>query len=99
MDRTYIKDLPQHIGKPVTICGWVDVRRDHGKLIFIVLRDGTGTVQIVVNAKNAETFKTTEALRSEWTVRLTGIVKERPENMRKDEPNGSIEVLKVSAFF
>ena len=92
MDRTYIKDLPQHIGKPVTICGWVDVRRDHGKLIFIVLRDGTGTVQIVVNAKNAETFKTTEALRSEWTVRLTGIVKERPENMRKDEPNGSIEV-------
>ena len=92
MDRTYIKDLPQHVGKTVIICGWVDIRRDHGKLMFVVLRDGTGTVQTVINAKNADAFKAAQPLRSEWTVRLTGIVKERPENMRKDEPNGSIEV-------
>ncbi|MBI4067942.1 aspartate--tRNA(Asn) ligase [Candidatus Kaiserbacteria bacterium] len=92
MDRTYISDLGQKIGEPVTMCGWVDVRRDHGKLMFIVLRDGTGTVQVVINAKHASAFEAAQPLRSEWTVRLTGTVKERPENMRQDEPNGSIEV-------
>ncbi|MBI2048455.1 MAG: aspartate--tRNA(Asn) ligase [Parcubacteria group bacterium] len=93
-DRTYIKDLGQHVGKKVLVNGWVDVRRDHGKLIFIVLRDGTGTVQTVINARDSqETFTTAETLRPEWCVSMEGEVKERPASMRKDEQNGSLELL------
>lgn len=92
MDRTYIKDLDRKIGGSVTISGWVDVRRDHGKLIFIVLRDGTGTVQTVVHAQSAEAHTIVETLKPEWCVSFTGTVKERPPNMRKDEPNGSLEL-------
>ena len=92
MDRTYIKDLDKKIGESVSISGWVDVRRDHGNLIFIVLRDGTGMVQTVVHAQSAEAFKVIETLRPEWCVSIEGTVKERPANMRKDEPNGSLEV-------
>ena len=93
-DRTYIKDLSAHIGEDILISGWVDVRRDHGKLIFIVLRDGTGTVQTVINAKDAPTaFEQAQLLRSEWCVTFRGSVKERPASMQKSEMNGSIEVL------
>lgn len=91
-DRTYIKDLPQKVGQKVTIAGWVDVRRDHGKLIFLVLRDGTGFVQAVANAKDAGVFEVAPDLRSEWTVSVEGEVKARPEKMKKDEPNGDIEL-------
>ncbi len=92
MQRTLIDDLGQHVGEMVSISGWVDVRRDHGKLIFLVVRDRSGNVQAVVNAKNEDAFQTASELRSEWVVRLEGDVKERPESMRKDEQNGSIEL-------
>lgn len=91
-DRTYIKDLGQKIGEKVLINGWVDVRRDHGKLIFIVLRDGTGTVQTVVNAKNEAVLHIAETLHPEWCVGFEGEVKERPENMKKEEMNGTLEI-------
>jgi nondiscriminating aspartyl-tRNA synthetase len=80
------------VGEAVSISGWVDVRRDHGKLIFLVVRDRSGNVQAVVNAKNEDAFQTASELRSEWAIRLEGEVKERPESMRKDEQNGSIEL-------
>ena len=92
MKRTYIKDLKDHIGQEVSISGWVDVRRDHGKLIFIDLRDVSGKVQIVVLPNHTEAHTQSKELRSEWVVTMTGKINQRPERMiNKDEPNGTIE--------
>jgi aspartyl-tRNA synthetase len=91
-NRIYIKDLSTHVGETVSISGWVHVRRDHGKLIFIDVRDETGKVQVVATPKNADAHAAASALRSEWVITLTGEVKSRPENLtNKDEQNGAIE--------
>jgi len=66
MERIYIKDLHDHIGSEVTIKGWVDVRRDHGKLIFIDLRDRTGVVQTVALPNHEDAHKIADTVRSEW---------------------------------
>jgi aspartyl-tRNA synthetase len=99
MNRTYIKDLKNHIGGEVSICGWVDIRRDHGKLIFIDFRDMTGKVQSVALPNNKEAHEMAGKLRPEWVVRATGTVNKRPEKMiakNKEtgeiEPNGDIEL-------
>ena len=92
MDRTYINDLQNKVGEKVSVSAWVDVRRDHGKLIFLVLRDGTGFVQAVTNAKDPGVFEVAPELRSEWCVHVEGDVKKRPDKMKKDEPNGDIEL-------
>lgn len=91
--RVLIETLGEHIGTTVTIAGWVHVRRDHGKLTFIDLRDETGKVQVVFNPKvSKEAHVAAEVLRPEWVVLLTGSVKERPESMANtDEQNGHIE--------
>ena len=92
-NRTYIKDLPKKIGEEVTIAGWVDVRRDHGKLIFIDLRDVTGKVQMVVLPSHKEAHVLASTVRSEWVLQVSGKVNARPEKMvNKDESNGSVEL-------
>ena len=91
-ERTRIGELTEHIGTQVTICGWVDVRRDHGKLVFLDIRDGTGVVQVVCLPSHPESVAIAEALRAEWVVSIDGIVNERPEKMRTAAQNGSIEV-------
>jgi nondiscriminating aspartyl-tRNA synthetase len=95
MERTLISELHPKVESTATINGWIDVRRDHGKLIFLVVRDRSGFVQAVVHAKSApEAFETAQTLRPEWVVRITGAVNKRPENMVKsDEPNGDIELF------
>ena len=91
--RTYIKELKDSVGKEITISGWVDVRRDHGKLIFIDLRDMTGKVQMVALPNHAEAHAVAGTLRSEWVVEVTGKVNARPERMvNKDEANGAVEL-------
>ncbi len=93
MQRTYIKDLKDHLGKEVSISGWVDIRRDQGKLIFLDFRDVTGRIQGVIlpNAKDAHEVGV--KLRSEWVVKVTGKVNARPErNIQKDKLNGDIEL-------
>lgn len=96
-NRIYIKDLEKHIDTSVTIAGWVSVRRDHGKLIFIDVRDETGKVQVVVTPKNAEALAVANNLRSEWVITLTGLIKSRPENLvNKDELNGGLECVAES---
>jgi nondiscriminating aspartyl-tRNA synthetase len=93
MERTYIKDLNSKTGQEVSISGWVDIRRDQGKLIFFDFRDVTGKVQGVIlpNAKDAHAVGST--LRSEWVVEVKGKVNARPEkNIQKDKVNGDIEL-------
>lgn len=92
MERILIGDLSEHVGKAVKVEGSVDIRRDHGKLIFLVLRDSSGVVQAVVNAKDENSFAIAETLRQEWVVSIEGEVKERPDSMKKDEQNGNIEL-------
>ncbi len=99
MKRTYIKDLNNFIGKEISISGWVDIRRDHGKLIFIDFRDMSGKIQAVALPSNKEAHEVANRIRTEWVVRATGIVNKRPEKMiskNKEtgviEPNGDIEI-------
>ena len=92
-DRTYIKDLSTLVGQEVTICGFVDVRRDQGKLIFLDFRDMTGKVQGVILPNAKEAHEVGSKLRSEWVVEVKGKVNTRPEkNVQKEKINGGIEL-------
>ncbi len=92
MERTHIVDLSAHVGKEVTINGWVDVRRDHGKLIFFDIRDGSGKAQVVVLPNHPEALAQAQELRAEWVVAIQGIVNKRPEKMVAPGTNGDIEI-------
>ncbi len=95
--RTLIGDLHDHLGKEVTVCGWVDVRRDHGKLIFLDIRDRTGKVQSVALPNNSGVVETASTLRSEWVVTVSARVNKRPEKMVNVlEKNGDIELELLS---
>ena len=85
---------PEHVGRGVTLAGWVHRRRDHGSLIFIDLRDREGIVQIVFNPEMApEAHATAESLRNEWVIQVTGQVGRRLEG--SENPNlatGDVEI-------
>ena len=92
MERTYIKYLPQKISQEVLLKGWVDTRRDHGKLIFIDLRDKTGFVQVVF-LPTSESYQKAKELRGEWVIELVGKVNERPKGMENSKlETGYIEI-------
>jgi aspartyl-tRNA synthetase len=92
-NRVYIKDLSAHKGEEVTIAGWIDVRRDQGKLIFFDFRDMSGKVQGVILPNATEAHEVGNRLRSEWVVSVTGKVNTRPErNVQADKQNGDIEL-------
>jgi aspartyl-tRNA synthetase len=82
------------IGQTVSLCGWVDRRRDHGGVIFIDLRDRAGTVQIVSDpVRTADSYGDAEKLRSEYVVRVTGRVCARPEeSLNPKLPTGEVEI-------
>lgn len=90
--RVFIKNLKEHVGESVTICGWVDVRRDHGKLIFIDLRDATGTVQMVALPTHEEAHTAANEVRPEWVLKVEGMVNPRPDKMVKEGLNGNLEI-------
>ncbi|MFZ3044122.1 MAG: aspartate--tRNA(Asn) ligase [Minisyncoccia bacterium] len=96
MTRTLIGDLGSHIGKTVSISGSVDVRRDHGKLVFLDIRDRSGKVQTVCLPNHTEAVAAAQTLRPEWIVAIEGIVNERPEKMRTEGTNGNIELEATS---
>ncbi len=97
MQRTLIKDLKEKVGSEVSISGWVDVARDQGKMAFFDFRDRSGKVQGVVFGK-PEVLEVAKKLKQEWVVKVSGIVNERPEKMRKEGiQNGDIE-LEITAI-
>ncbi len=82
------------MGQTVSLCGWVNRRRDHGGVIFVDLRDREGYVQVVCDPDRAEMFKTAEGLRNEFCVQIKGLVRARPEGTVNDNlKSGKIEVL------
>lgn len=86
MSRTLAAETPEKVGKEVVLKGWVDTRRDHGKIVFIDLRDRSGKVQVV-------TDKVPEGLGNEFVVQVKGIIKKRPENMvNPDLKSGTVEI-------
>jgi aspartyl-tRNA synthetase len=82
------------IGKTVTINGWVDRRRDHGGVIFLDLRDRSGTVQIVSDPQRTpDSYESANALRNEYVVEITGRVTQRPEeSLNTRIPTGEVEI-------
>src|SRR5581483_10845312 len=92
MQRTYIKNLKEKIGQEVKINGWIDIRRDQGKLIFLDFRDMSGYVQGVILPKS-EAHEIGEKVRPEWVVEVQGLVNKRPEkSVQPEKLNGDIEL-------
>lgn len=82
------------LGQTVSLCGWVHRRRDHGGVIFIDLRDREGLVQVVCDPDRADVFATAESVRNEFCLRITGLVRARPEGTTNANlKSGKIEVL------
>jgi len=85
--------LIESIGSTVTVAGWVHRVRDHGKVLFIDLRDRSGIVQVVTGTFAPESYEVLKTVGPEWCVRITGTVSERPEKLRNaDMATGSIEL-------
>ncbi|MDO9571625.1 MAG: aspartate--tRNA ligase [Hydrogenophaga sp.] len=82
------------LGQTVTLCGWVNRRRDHGGVIFVDLRDREGYVQVVCDPDRADMFKVAEDVRNEYCVQITGLVRARPEGTTNDNlKSGKVELL------
>ena len=82
------------LGQTVTLCGWVNRRRDHGGVIFVDLRDREGAVQVVCDPDRPDMFKIAEDLRNEFCIQIEGLVRARPEGTANDAiATGKIEVL------
>lgn len=83
-----------HIDQEVEVCGWVNRRRDHGGVIFIDLRDRNGLIQCVFDPDAADIFAAAEEVRSEYVLRIKGLVRARPEGTVNDAiSSGEIELL------
>ena len=92
MERTLVLNVKDLVGQSVEIFGWVATRRDHGKIIFIDLRDRSGIVQVVFTPSSKD-YAIASELRSEWVLRIKGKVKIRPEKMvNADIDTGKVEV-------
>ena len=85
----------QHIGHRFCVAGWVDTTRDHGHLLFVHLRDRSGTLQIVCDEnKNQGIYKLAKSLRSEYVISIEGTVEMRsPETINSDMVSGTIEII------
>ncbi|MFK8183875.1 MAG: aspartate--tRNA ligase [Phormidesmis sp.] len=84
----------EHIDKTVTLYGWVDRRRDHGGVVFLDVRDRTGTIQIVSDPERTpESYPVAEDARNEYVVKVVGRVTQRPEASLNDKlPTGQVEI-------
>ncbi|MFZ1655067.1 MAG: aspartate--tRNA(Asn) ligase [Candidatus Moraniibacteriota bacterium] len=78
LKRTLILDAVAKVGETVSLSGWISVRRDHGKLVFFVLRDRSDDVQLVVTPEKTAVIDAAKDIRAEYAVVVEGLVKERP---------------------
>lgn len=84
----------EHIGQEITLTGWVHRRRDHGGVIFLDLRDREGTAQVVFDPDREASFAVADSCRSEYVVKVQGLVRARPEGTTNSEmATGAIEIL------
>ncbi len=91
--RIYIKDLKDSVGSEAVVAGWVDVRRDQGKMVFFDMRDMSGKVQCVALPSRAEVIEKAKTIRPEWVLKVTGNVNKRPEkNVNQGVLNGDVEL-------
>ncbi|MDP2820585.1 MAG: aspartate--tRNA ligase [bacterium] len=91
MKRSLTKETINKEEQDVSVSGWVDTIRSHGKLIFIDLRDYSGILQVVFNAQKSEVYELAKKLRPEWVVEIQGTIKKRPDNL----VNNNIETGKI----
>ena len=94
MRSHYCGDLNHdHVGQRVTLCGWVHRRRDHGGVIFIDMRDRKGITQVVYNPDKTHAFPIADQVRSEYVIKISGHVRQRPEGMfNPNMATGEIEI-------
>lgn len=98
MERTLTRQTPDKIGEKVRVAGWVQARRDHGKLIFVDLRDRSGLLQVIFGPDLAAGGAGAEsdsagALRPEWVIEIEGTIAERPKDMvNPDLATGRVEL-------
>ena len=92
--RVLTLETPSRLGKEVLLAGWIKTRRDHGKLIFLDLRDRSGIVQLVINPKISQVaYKKAEELKPEYVIKVQGSVKQRPTaTINKELDTGSVEI-------
>jgi len=93
MARDLAIDTTKKVGQKVTLYGFINTRRDHGKIIFLDLRDASGIVQVVATPKAEAAYKVATKLGAEDVIKIIGVVNRRPkENVNKEIPTGEIEV-------
>ena len=97
-NRIYIKDLKNSVGKEVTIAGWVDVRRDQGKMVFFDMRDMSGRFQCVTLPAHEDAIAKAKEIRPEWVIGVTGIVKKRTDKNATENNSVEIEVLDIEVL-
>lgn len=83
-----------NVGQEVTLCGWVNRRRDLGGLIFIDMRDREGIVQVFFDPDHKAAYEQASELRNEFCIQITGTVRARPDSqINKDMPTGEVEIF------
>src|SRR4030043_1021071 len=93
MDRDLVIDTTKKVGKKVTLYGFINTRRDHGKIIFLDLSDASGIIQVVATPKAEAAYKVATKLGAEDVIKIIGVINRRPkENVNKEIPTGEIEV-------
>ena len=103
MTRTLATETTTKIGEEVLLQGWIDARRDHGKITFLDLRDRSGVVQLVLNTSDVKGIRTSEvsSVRPEYVIEVMGLVKERPASMvnpKLDTGTVEVEVKELRIF-
>lgn len=94
MRKTSVLEASRLIGQEVRVEGWVHTRRDHGKIVFIDLRDRSGVLQVVFTPDKKEIYERAQTLRSEFVVSLVGQINQRPDKMINDKIlTGATEML------
>ncbi len=96
MNRIFIEQLKQHLDQEVTIAGWIETKRDHGKVAFLDIKDSTGKIQTVATASQP-LFSAIQGSKEQSAVTVVGKVVNRPEKLVTEGLNGDIE-LQIAGF-